>query len=287
MKKYRLKSFCKINLSLRVLKKLKNGYHKIQTFITFGDLCDIICISENRGMKDKIIFYGKFKDYINNESNTITKVLKLFRKKKLLNKKVFKIKINKNIPHGAGLGGGSSNAASLINFFNSQFNLNFNKDQIYKLGNAVGSDVPISLIQKNLFVNGKENRTLKLKKKYKFNVLIIFPNLLLSTKKIYLKNRTFSLPRSLSYETLNNKRALVHFLQNEHNDLQETVIKMHPNIGKIIKVIASQNGCYFSRLTGSGSACIGLFSSIKNATLAKKIIRKKFPEYWYVISKTI
>ena len=81
MKKYRLKSFCKINLSLRVLKKLKNGYHKIQSFVTFGDLCDIICISENRGMKDKIIFYGKFKDYINNKSNTITKVLKLFRKK--------------------------------------------------------------------------------------------------------------------------------------------------------------------------------------------------------------
>ena len=61
MKNSKIKSYCKINLSLRVLKKLKNGYHNIMSLITFCDLHDVISISEIRNLKDKISFSGKFK----------------------------------------------------------------------------------------------------------------------------------------------------------------------------------------------------------------------------------
>ena len=117
MKKFKVKSFCKINLSLRVIKKLSNGYHNINSLITFCDLYDLISISKAKGLKDQISFSGKFKKRIDKMSNTITKVLYLLRKKKLLNNQVFNINIHKNIPHGSGLGGGSSNAADLLNFF--------------------------------------------------------------------------------------------------------------------------------------------------------------------------
>ena len=95
MKKFKLKSFCKINLLLRVLKRLKNGYHNISSLITFCDLHDVISISETNLLKDKISFSGRFRKKINLDSNTATKVLHYLRKKKFLKQQSFRINIKK------------------------------------------------------------------------------------------------------------------------------------------------------------------------------------------------
>ena len=76
-------------------------------------------------------------------------------------------------------------------------------------------------------------------------------------------------------------------MKNEKNDLQKIVIKIYPKIGKIINYIKSQKGCVFSRITGSGSACIGIFSNRLNAISAQKSLKLKYPKYWCVVSKTI
>ena len=86
MKKFKIKSFCKVNLSLRIINKLKNHYHNISSFITFADLHDVISVEKIRGLKDIISFSGRFKKGINKRSNTITKVLYLLRKKKFFKK---------------------------------------------------------------------------------------------------------------------------------------------------------------------------------------------------------
>jgi len=83
------------------------------------------------------------------------------------------------------------------------------------------------------------------------------------------------------------EKKLIDFLKNENNDLEKTVIKFYPKVRKIINFIKSQNGCYFSRITGSGSACIGIFSNKKSAVFAQKFMKLKFPNYWCVVSKTI
>ena len=80
MKNFKIKSFCKINLSLRVIKRLNNGYHNIMSLITFCDLYDVITISKIRNSKDKISFSGQFKKDISKKSNTVTKILNLLRK---------------------------------------------------------------------------------------------------------------------------------------------------------------------------------------------------------------
>ena len=82
-------------------------------------------------------------------------------------------------------------------------------------------------------------------------------------------------------------RKMIDFLKKENNDLEKIVIKTYPKVGKIIKYIKSQKGCYFSRITGSGSACIGIFSNMQNAINAQKLIKLKYPKYWSVVSKTI
>lgn len=287
MDNIKIKSYCKINLSLKVLKKLNSGYHNIISLITFCDLHDVISISRIRNLKDEISFSGKFKKGINKKSNTITKVLNLLRSIKLLENQAFKINVRKNIPHGSGLGGGSSNAADLLNYFNSKMKLKLSKNKIKKLAGQIGFDVPVNLEKRNTFLTGKRGEILRLNQKFKLNLLIVYPNLICSTKKIYERNRKINLSKAQSIFYIKNNKKLINLLKNENNDLEKTVIKIYPKVKKIIDCIKSQKGCYFSRITGSGSACIGIFSNMKNAIYAQKLIKLKYPKYWCAVSKTI
>ena len=287
MKIFKIKSFCKINLSLRVLKKLNNGYHNITSLITFCQLHDVITVSKIKGTKDKISFSGRFKKGIKKKSNTITKLLNLLRKTKLLRKQTFKINIKKNIPHGSGLGGGSSNAANLLNHLNLIMKLGLNKNQTKKLANKIGFDVPINLEMKNTFLTGQKGEILRTDQQFKFNVLIVFPNLFCSTRKIYQKNNKFTSLKPISYFRIKSKKKLINSLKNDNNDLEETVIRFYPKIKKIIDNIKIQKGCLFSRITGSGSACIGIFSNMNTAIYAQKLIKRKYPKYWCYVSKTM
>ena len=287
MNNIKIKSYCKINLSLKVIKKLNNGYHNIISLITFCDLHDVILVSKIRGKKDEISFFGKFKRGINKKSNTITKLLNLLRSNKLLQNHAFKISVQKNIPHGSGLGGGSSNAANLLNYFNSKIKLKLSKDKIRKLADKIGFDVSINLEKRNAFLTGKMGKILRLNQEFKLNLLIVYPNLVCSTKKIYERNKKINLLKPQSFFYIKDKNKLINFLKNENNDLEKTVIKIYPKVKKIIDCIKSQKGCYFSRITGSGSACIGIFSSMRRANNAQKLIETKYPKYWCAVSKTI
>ena len=287
MEKIKIKSYCKINLSLKVLKKLNTGYHNITSLITFSDLHDVISISRIKDLKDKISFSGKFKRGINKKSNTITKVLNLLRSNKLLTNQAFKINVQKNIPHGSGLGGGSSNAANLLKYLNSKMKLKLSKNEVIKLADQIGFDVPINLEKKNTFLTGKRGKILRLNQKFKLNLLIVYPNLTCSTKKIYDRNRNINLLKPKSFFYIKDNKKLINFLKNENNDLETTVIKIYPKIKKIIDYIKSQKGCYFSRITGSGSACFGIFSNMQHAISVQKLIKLKYPKYWCAVSKSI
>ena len=188
-KKNNIRSYCKINLFLKVNRKLKNNYHKIQTLITFCDLYDTILIYEIGGSKDKIIFYGEFKKKINSNSNTITKILHILRKEGKLKKRVFKIFVKKNIPHGSGLGGGAANASSLLNYFNTEYNLRLRNSKLVSLARQVGYDTPITLVKNSSYILAHNRQIIRLKVKYKLNILIVFPKIGCSTKKNSIKCR--------------------------------------------------------------------------------------------------
>ena len=286
MKNFRIKSYCKINLSLKTLKKLKNGYHDISSLITFCDLYDAISISQTKFHKDIINFSGKFRRGIDKKFNTITKVLRFLREKKLIKNKTFKINVKKNIPQGSGLGGGSLNASSLLNFFNKKMQLNLNNNQMNNLAKKIGSDVPIGLIKKNTYLKSG-NRIVRLNSKFNLNLIIVYPNIVCSTKNIYKKHKIDNHSINKKYFYRKNKKELISYLLKEKNDLETTVIKIYPKIKELINFIKFQKGCFFSRITGSGSACIGIFSNTRNVNFAKKAIRSKYPKYWCFASKTI
>jgi len=242
VKKYQIKSFCKINLSLRVLKKLKTGYHRISSLITFCNLHDLISINIIKKKEDKIIFSGKFKKGINIKKNTLTNLLFIMRKKKLLKKNFFKINIKKNIPHGSGLGGGSANAANLLNFLNIKMNLRLSNKIINKIANQIGFDVEPLLKKQNTFFTGNKRELIRIQNSFNLNMLVVYPNIICSTKKIYQKNRSFTFSKVKTNFNTSSKKKLIKFLKNETNDLENAVIKTYPIVGKIINLIKSQKG---------------------------------------------
>ncbi len=83
------------------------------------------------------------------------------------------------------------------------------------------------------------------------------------------------------------KKKLINYLANSSNDLQSIVVKKNPIIQKLLIDVKNQKGCHLSRLTGSGSGCYGLFKDINCSKAALKILRKKYPKFWFSIAKTI
>ena len=110
-----IKSYSKINLTLKVGPKKRNGLHEIQSFFCLIDLVDKIQIKKIKDKKDKIIFTGLFAKLVNKSNNSILNLLKTLRGLKLISN-YYSIKVKKNIPVFAGLGGGTSNAFTVMNY---------------------------------------------------------------------------------------------------------------------------------------------------------------------------
>ena len=283
--KYHSFAFAKVNLTLRILSKLKYGYHRIQSFIIFLNLKDEIQLTESDLRYDKIIFKGKFSRGINKKNNTISKLLKILRAKGFLKNVFFKVIIEKNIPQGSGLGGGSSDAASVLNILKKKYYLKISKKKMIDVASQVGSDVPFCIDYFKKIINSSNKKFVKPRINLRFFLLLVYPNFKNSTRKIYKLNNLFSRPNSqLTEKYLKNN--LINILKNDQNDLQTIVEKKNKKIKDLIYRLSIQKNCLFSRMSGSGSTCYGVFQNLRSAKRAKKMLKKYYPNYWSVVSKT-
>ena len=280
-----LKSPAKINLSLKIGKKINHEYHDIQSIIFLTNLHDQIVIKKINGQKDKFKFTGKFKKNIKLENNSALKSVYFLRKKNIINNRSkYEIKIKKNIPVFSGLGGGSSNAATIIKYFYKKRKI-INKDINY-FAKYLGSDFKLffknnKIIQENFF------NIRNFKFKHNFYLLIVYPFKKSSTKDIYGKIRKYEKIKKLNIFNRVSKSKMVDKLKSEMNSLENIVISRFPLIKKVLKELSLLKKCEFSRITGSGSACFGLFLNKKDALLGLKLIKKRFPKFWCVLSRTI
>ena len=274
-----IRSYAKVNLSLRVLKKTSLGLHDIQSNFLQIDLHDEIDVKKDK--RDNISFKGNFSNFINGKKNSISQTLNMLRKLKLI-KSFYKISIKKNIPVFSGLGGGTSNSAYLTKYLLKK---SINKKLIKKIENVVGSDFRLFFQAQGY--QTELSKVVNYKKKFKFFILLIYPNIKCSTKEIYSKVKNYSNISKVNFAKLSSKKKYILLINQEINDLQQIVEKKYPIIKKIINYIGIQDGCHVSKMTGSGSACFGLFKSQKTAKFALNRIKKKYPNYWSVVAKTI
>tara|TARA_B100000780_G_scaffold278865_1_gene254107 strand:- start:1763 stop:2596 length:834 start_codon:yes stop_codon:yes gene_type:complete len=276
-----IKSFSKINLFLNVLKKTKNGLHNIQSSVMLLNLHDKINIKNSN--KDEIKFVGRFAKNINKNTNSISKTLSALRKHNLINKKIkYKITINKNIPVFGGLGGGTSNAAFLVKYFLKN---NINNKLLTIFEKIVGSDFRLFFFTQSYQQSLKN--IFKFKKNYLLYFVLIYPNINCSTKEIYSKIEKINAPLKSSILKISSKNKFIELIKSQNNDLQTIVEKKHKKIKKILNFIQLQKNCLFSRMTGSGSVCFGAFLNKKSSSQGLKVIKKKFPSYWCILTKSI
>ena len=276
-----LKSYAKINLALNVTGK-RNSIHKIESIISFIDLHDLISIQNIKSNNHKISFYGKFSKNIKRE-NTVQKLLDLLDRSNLLKNKKFKISIKKNIPQEAGLGGGSMNAAAILNFFIKKKIIKLTKIKIEKLCNSIGSDVILGINFSSSILKSN-NQIKKFTKCPKYNTLLVKPNFGCSTKKIYSGVRKFTKP-NLNYPK--KQMFSSNYLIQQVNALEKIAFLKYPRLKNIKLFLKNLNSPLFVRMTGSGSAICAYYQYSKDCKLAKIQFKRKFKNYWCNVSKTI
>ena len=276
----KIKSNAKINLALNVVGKSKR-LHKIESLIAFIDLHDVILLKKIYLNKHQIIFNGKFSKNINS-NNTISRLLKILEKKKLLKQK-FYIKITKNIPQKSGLGGGSMNAARVLKYLIEKKIIKVNKKQISEITEYVGSDVILGLKPLNSVLTSN-NKIKTFRNSKKLFTLIIKPNFGCSTKYIYSLVKKFDRAK-LNVPT--KKMFNINFLKKSNNSLEEIVFNRYSTLRKVRDYLINLQNPIFVRMTGSGSALVSYYYSKKQCDTAQKQFNKDYKKYWCISSKTI
>ena len=278
----KINSYAKINLSLGVLGKLTNKLHRIESLVSFIDLHDEILIQKINKKKHKVFFYGKFSKNIPNK-NTISKLLELLDKQNFLKNKKYLIKIKKNIPLKSGMGGGSMNASSVLGYFVNKNKHFFNTFQISQIANKIGSDVMLGMERKNSILLGNK-KIIRSNKKIGLYTIIIKPNFGCSTEKIYKNIKSFSKP---ALNKNKNKFFSLSKIIILKNDLEKVSFKKYPYLAKIKQNMLNLPKVKFVRMTGSGSSLLAYFNSKKASINAAKLLKKKYKNYWCILSKTI
>ena len=278
---FKIKSYAKINLALNVTGK-KTKYHKIESIISFIDLHDLIYLKQINKKNHKVSFKGRFSKNIN-KINTVTSLLKLLDKKNFLNNRKFDIKIIKNIPQEAGMGGGSMNAASLINFFIKKKILMLKKTELIKLTSQIGSDVILGIKPSNAILSSS-GKIKKYDKHINFHTLVVKSNFGCSTKYIFSKVKSFT---KSQFNSPKQSMFNAAYLKMLNNDLEKIAFKKYPKLKKIKSFLSTTPNNIFVRMSGSGSSIVAYFHSLKACGNAYRQFKRKFNSHWCIVSKTI
>lgn len=253
-----LKSYAKINLTLNILEKRPDNYHNISSIMEQINLFDILKFKKN---KDIIVECKQ----IPQEQNIVYKTA-LLLKKKFNVKHGIKIKIKKHIPISAGLAGGSTNAATTLYALNKLWKLNLSFQDLLDTALEIGSDVPFCLTGHTCLVKGRGELILKLKKLPNTPLILITPNIEVSTKNAYslIKNHK-KINQKHMLEAI-HKSDLNYISKHLFNDFEPYIIKKYPII-KQIKQDLLNNKALDAQMSGSGPSVFALF---KNTYLQKK-----------------
>ena len=245
------------------------------------DLADRIKLKKNKTQKDSVIFIGRFAKLVKKSNNSILNLLRLLRKLRLISN-YYSVTVKKNIPVFAGLGGGTGNAAFI---FKHLIKKNINKSLFSQVESKIGSDLKLFFYKQGFLSNFRS--IINLKRKQKIFFLLIQPSIKCSTKEIYSRVRNYSKKKSLERNKVNSKLKFINFLSQSRNDLQSIVENKYPIIKELLTDIKNEKGCYFSRITGSGSVCYGVFNNKINAKKALTNLKMKHPKFWSSLAKTV
>lgn len=274
----KLKSPGKINLRLDVFGKRSDGYHDVRMLNSTINLYDDIEI--NLTEKGIAVECENDANVPSGEDNIVFKACKEIMA--YSNKNVgLHVKIKKNIPSAAGLGGGSSNAATVILGLNQLLKIQLSKEKLMKIGLRFGSDIPFFLFGSPAIATGIGENLTKIKRLPKMPFVVVSPNVGVSTQSVYEKyepdGRRLDSAEDLPKEFA-TKKAVIKCM---NNDLETVTAKQLPLIDEL-KELLVKNGALGSQMTGSGPTVFGIFSDKEQAEKASKKIDVTGQGQWRV-----
>lgn len=271
----------KINLFLKITGKRPNGYHEIQSLFAFTDLCDVLEVEKSEKFSLKID--GDFATFVDEKDNLLTRILQFFEKNFGINRNL-RIKLTKNIPIGAGLGGGSSDAAFFMMALNEIFDLELKKEELQQISVNFGSDIAFFFEKNAKIVTGCGEIIENYDKNFNFDAILIHPGIFTSTKEVYDEfNGNFS--EKIDINQLKNTK--IDDLLQISNDLTNSATKITPEIAEILSELQN-SGAKYTKMSGSGSACFGIFEDKEKLNKTYEEFHKKFPQFFirkiYILS---
>ena len=279
-KYYSINAPAKLNLNLFIKGKNKHGYHLLESDVCFLELTDKIYIKKsNKDLFNQSKTTNNFN--IDPNDNLIFKAINQFRKLTKWNIK-FEVYLDKKIPIGAGLGGGSADAASTLillrNLYNKEHNIKkIDVSTLYKIGIDLGSDVPACLHSKDLRLGGYGNKITRTKVMNNYYFLLINPKINLSTREVFQQ-----------YDASNSNESNIPDTRfgniNIHNSLLSSAIDLAPQISSVLSHLQKSKTITAYGMTGSGSTCFGIFKNINEIIKFLEFFNKQDnPNYfiWY------
>ena len=269
-KKLQFKTPAKINLGLHIHKKREDGFHELETILQMVTWFDELQLE---GTSEKVELFCDTPEIPNDETNLVVKAARLLQKHFPGSCAGVNITLKKSIPSGAGLGGGSGNAAGVLLALNHLWDLKISRENLIAISAELGSDVPFFLMSPCAIGTGKGEILEPINNPINLYILMIYPNLPLSTPWVY-GNLKLKLTKHK-----NNISILANFLMRSefaqlgaalYNDLEPVVFKRYPEILEIKNELL-RSGAGGALLSGSGSTVFGIFD---NPDLAKKALAR-------------
>lgn len=269
----------KINLALRVLGRRSDGFHEIETLIAPISLFDELRI-EPRAAKQKIAFRCDDPSVPQGEDNIVVRATNLFFEKTRINSSVW-IELKKKIPHGAGLGGGSSDAASTLLALNELFETNLPREALAKMAETIGSDVPFFIFQSAAVCKGRGELVSPTRLGKQLSLLLLKPEFGVPTQWAYSRWRgSREIPAiSYNFQTLEGQTFL--------NDLERPVFEKFVFLAEIKMWLLKQPEVCAALMSGSGSTLFAVLrDDVKGDRLAIRAKEQLDPELWTCLCNT-
>jgi 4-diphosphocytidyl-2-C-methyl-D-erythritol kinase len=253
----------KLNLMLRIVGRRADGYHLLQTVFHFVDLCDWIIFTPR---SDGEVRLKKTLPEVAEEDDLTVRAAKLLKKETGYSGGVT-IDVEKNLPMGGGLGGGSSDAATTLVVLNHLWELGLSKEKLMQIGLQLGADVPVFVFGKSAWAEGVGEVLSEITIPESF-YLILKPDCHVNTREIFLAKDLTRDSKSINISD---------FLAGQcNNDCLEIVRKLYPSVGVSIQDLSEFS---VGRLTGTGACVFAQFESETKATEARLALKDKWQVY--------
>lgn len=263
----------KVNLRLNVLGRRPDGYHEIVSLMQMIDLCDEIEVS----MKGSgVEVFCDSSDVPDGEGNLAFRAAQAFLEATGQRRGV-KVAIKKRIPVGAGLGGGSSNAAVVLLALKRLIKVKASRRLLFQLARGLGADVPFFLFGHCALSRGIGDKLEKARIPYPLWFVLVYPGISVSTRWAYEQLdilRALTHPRIETTIKKTSFRCLEELVRFLHNDFEEVIIGAYPEIDVARKELIA-NGAKGVLMSGSGPTVFGLFEDEKGAKAASKKVKRK------------